>query len=85
MNIQFQAENGTGSFISDDFGDEKSFLNSLSMNLDFTVYKPSTQEKSEDKISIKPVLKRLVIQTMKPFHKGNSPYFEFTAKKKKWL
>lgn len=83
MHIQFQAITAEGGrFTSSDFEDQKKFLKSLGTNSDFTVYETVSKKETQDKISIKSVLKRLNIYTVKPLKDKNSTYLEFTAKEK---
>lgn len=80
MYIQFQSSNpGGGSFTTNDFSDEKIFLKSLGTGSDFKVYEPSTTNDTKD-ISLKKVIKKLQIETVKPLNKNQSCYLEFTAK-----
>lgn len=81
MYIQFQSVTKEGrSFTSDDFENQEKFLKSLGTNSDFTVYGSGIRKEVQDKVSIKPVLKRLKIYTVKPIEGKNSTYLMFTAK-----
>lgn len=80
MHIQLVNKKGRF-FISDDFDDQEEFLKSLGGSSDFTVYKPLPREINQKENSIKSVLKKLKILTVKPSEdKNNATHFVFTAK-----
>jgi len=76
MYIQFTADGM--SYSSEDFEDQKTFLKSLAIDTVFRVY-VKDHPKSQDKISIKKVLKSMKIKSVSSCMEKKSKYLEFTA------
>lgn len=81
MNTEFQNINGKEAFNCSDFENQEKFLKSWTTGSVFTIYGTLPKAISRArKISFKPVLKKLIIETVEPLNQKHSPYLVFTAK-----
>ena len=80
MYIEFQNTKGKEAFNSTDFENQEKFLKSWTTGSVFTIYGTSSKEEVKAQISFKPILKKIIIETIKPLNQKVSPYLAFTAK-----
>ncbi len=77
MYIQFQSQIPGNACTAYNFEDQKAFLNSLASGSEFKIYEGTGTRVG---MSIKKVLKKLIIKSVKPINQpGKSFYLSFTA------